>query len=376
MFVKFFMNLSVLPLCGLLAACGGSSTNSSPSEMIEEVDIDRPDLIELANFAQTSTVRDPSTIPITGSTTYRGALGFALANGEAYDGVLDLTAVFSNDSLTGRVTDLRNLEGGAVGGTLTLSNGGIFRTVDVSEFYVFTSELNGVLSDDDDHILIDGVLGGDFLQSSNQLIAGTIAGNVYFNGEQILFVDSVFIANCAGPEDSCDESFYLSPQIIDTEARGVLNVRYSDLVLLTSAVEPATTGMISTNGSASYNGIMNISTRDEPEFIGRFKMDMDLTNSRLTGEVFEVFNEDAHTLDGSLTISGGSIDRSFEIGLFSAEVDGVLTDANRNYTIDGSVSGEFLDDGLTIIGGRSAGQLTIDDDVYEIAGGRWIGERN
>jgi len=182
----------------ILLACGGSSTESSNFTAIEEIDVIDEMGAELANSAATLSVRDPSTLPRLGTAGFSGVLGFSLANGEAYDGLLELTADFSTDRLSGSVTDIVNLDNETVGGTLTISNGRINRTVDVSEFYVFAAPLRGLLTDKESRIGVDGFIVGQFLGNTQQFVTGEVRGDVFFDGATVSIIDSGFVADCDG----------------------------------------------------------------------------------------------------------------------------------------------------------------------------------
>ena len=140
-----------------------------------------------------------------------------------------------------------------------------------------------------------------------------------------------------------------------------------------------------TSGSATYNGyaygdLANTSDAITDSLIGDIEMTVTFTASSATvaGQIGGFEDEDGDDVAGSLTLSGGSLDRSgnpSSDSTFGVSISGTLTDdAARNLVIGGRLEGDFLGSGHAAVGGELLGTVTVDSTSQNIDGG-FIAER-
>lgn len=130
---------------------------------------------------------DPSTLPMTGSSTYNGVLQIALdpgatssGNALTLNGDMIVTANFDGDSVDGSVSSFSDSAGDTYSGQLDITNGDIRRDVDPTDEVTFIADIDGDLTNDfaGDDYSVDAFFVGDFYGTNEEFIGGVLRGEI------------------------------------------------------------------------------------------------------------------------------------------------------------------------------------------------------
>jgi hypothetical protein len=145
---------------------------------------------------------------------------------------------------------------------------------------------------------------------------------------------------------------------------GELADAYTDPVVYT------TLSAVPTTGSATYRGYLrgdlsNTTDAVTDSLIGRMTMQVGFTASSVSvsGSVTDFADAENRDVDGSLTLSNGSLDRGgnpANDATLNVTFAGTLTDAgSRTLNVGGQLEGDFLAGSHRAVGGDALGRVTV-----------------
>jgi hypothetical protein len=137
-----------------------------------------------------------SNLPEMGGAKYNGVIGIFSSSEEfALLGDLDMTASFSDDTISGGADSFSDSEGDTYSGRIPIRNGMIFRD-DLAEFATFEADFNGDLVFDPtgDIIAVNTFMEGDFFGDQYEFVGGILTGTLSDGG----------LVVTVGPEDDSD----------------------------------------------------------------------------------------------------------------------------------------------------------------------------
>ncbi|WP_342071672.1 hypothetical protein [Yoonia algicola] len=140
------------------------------------------------------------------------------------------------------------------------------------------------------------------------------------------------------------------------------------------------------SGTSTYRGYLSTqygptSGANAPRLVGAMEIQVsfDSPPEMVTGSAYDFIDEESARLDGTLTLSGGTltaVDQSLD-ATFRFEGEGNLTDASGN-TLDVQLafSGDFLGEEAAAIGGDVDGSVVLNGAAPEDLAGFFISEQD
>jgi hypothetical protein len=139
-------------------------------------------------------------------------------------------------------------------------------------------------------------------------------------------------------------------------------------------------------GNSTYRGYLSTqygstSGDNTSRLVGAMEIHVSFDNSpeMVTGSAFDFMDEESARLDGTLTLSGGTltgVDQNLD-ATFRFDGEGSLTDANENtLDIQLTFSGDFLGVGAAAIGGDVNGSVVVNGSASENLAGIFISEKD
>lgn len=178
--------LTISALMGL-TACGGSNAPLTFDQIAEQGSTIALEIIDLP-------FTDPSTLPTSGSATYDGFVGVEIENAFGVAGELEITANFAGGgNLSGRVFNVVGENGFAYGGELDLDNSTLDRGADTDFEYTFQMDMTGTLDGEDEAVVVDAMLLGDFTGPGHEFIEGAAVGAITTGGIRQDITDGGFV---------------------------------------------------------------------------------------------------------------------------------------------------------------------------------------
>lgn len=177
--------LAALAAAGAVAGC---SDSDSSDRSFDDLDAAGAALSEEAFDAG---LTDPSTLPTSGSATYDGYMGMTLeddaTNPTVLVGDLTMSVEFEGTpTFEGTADDFVDDQNDEYDGSLQITEGVVFRDVDVEEFYSAEFEVDGTLTDPDgDDLEFSGDGVGDFFGDDQEYMLGEHGGIVTVDGDII-----------------------------------------------------------------------------------------------------------------------------------------------------------------------------------------------
>ncbi|MCB5198130.1 hypothetical protein LGQ03_02650 [Loktanella sp. TSTF-M6] len=171
--------ISLIPFF-IFAACGGGGGGDDDAG---------PDRFAVADRLESrlaeQDVSDPGTLPVTGRANYTGFMRAGLPTGAGgarveYLGDLRMDVNFgaARDEVAGSATGFQTGAGDRLSGTLTISDGDLFRDTDPDENYTFTGDVDGTLKRGADSYRIDAEIEGEFKGRDREGVSGLLFGDV------------------------------------------------------------------------------------------------------------------------------------------------------------------------------------------------------
>ena len=150
-------------------------------------------------------------------------------------------------------------------------------------------------------------------------------------------------------------------------------------------IEYTALGSVPTTGEAVYNGyfyggLANDTDDITDSVIGTMAMTVtfNATSVGVTGSVDDFADADDNAMSGSVTLSGGSLNRDgnpSNDATLLVQANGTLTDsADRALVLGAQLEGDFLGGAYTGVGGAALGSVTVDGVDQDFDGG-FIGEK-
>jgi len=195
------------------------------------------------------------------------------------------------------------------------------------------------------------------------------------------------LAACGGGggSDGAVTTEVVVPSAGDTTTSGntVSGPRASAEVLLATWAPPTYTNLsaVPTSGSASYDGYLfgdlsNTSDDVTDTIVGSLSLRANFNSSSasFTGTASDFVDSDDAAMMGSLTISGGTLDRNgdpaSDATVRGVNVAGTLTDsADQDLVFAVQLEGDFLGDTYDAIGGNALGGVSVDGVDQDFDGG-------
>lgn len=157
---------------------------------------------------------------------------------------------------------------------------------------------------------------------------------------------------------------------------------------LLSAYSPITytnLGAIQTSGAATYDGyiwgdLLNTTDAVTDAVLGEMTLAVAFNNDRVvvSGDAFNFRDAQDAAMDGTLTFSGGTLDRNGDPTVdatFTLTANGTLVDAqNRSLVFGAELEGDFLGSTYQAIGGDALGRVTY-NGITQNFNGDFIAER-
>jgi hypothetical protein len=174
-----------LAAAGVMAGCSDSDSSDRSFDDLDSAGD------ALFNEALDAGLTDPSTLPTSGSATYDGYMGMTLAdeatNPTVLVGDLTMSVEFEGTpTFEGTVDDFVDNRNEEYDGSLQITDGVVFRDVDVEEFYSAEFEVNGTLTNPDGEDMdFDGDGVGDFYGDDQEYMLGDHGGIVTVDGDVI-----------------------------------------------------------------------------------------------------------------------------------------------------------------------------------------------
>lgn len=145
-------------------------------------------------------------------------------------------------------------------------------------------------------------------------------------------------------------------------------------------------GEVPTDGASTYRGYLSTqfgptSGANTSKLVGAMEIHVSFGNSpeMVTGSANDFIDEESTRLDGTLTLSGGTlidVDQNLD-ATFRFEGEGSLTDTSDNtLDIQLAFTGDFLGDGAAALGGDVNGSVAVDGTAPEDLAGFFISERD
>lgn len=132
-------------------------------------------------------------------------------------------------------------------------------------------------------------------------------------------------------------------------------------------MEDTSAADLPTSGTASYDGVMMVSTSDGNALIGDLDLSVDFgaSNDPISGSVTGLVDRDEGRWGGSLDVDDGTLNR--DTGGFptwAANLEGtVVSPTETDYEVDGQVEGGFGRSDASFIGGELTGEACAGDCV-------------
>ncbi|MEE9427334.1 MAG: hypothetical protein V3V25_04215 [Paracoccaceae bacterium] len=126
-----------------------------------------------------TTDTDPTSLPISGSSTFAGVIDLMVETGSGelgMAGALALTANFSANSISGTATGFMDENANGLAGVLAISSGAINRGANTAIQYTYSALLGGTLTGGGETYGISADFDGDFLGIDNLATTGAITG--------------------------------------------------------------------------------------------------------------------------------------------------------------------------------------------------------
>lgn len=150
-------------------------------------------------------------------------------------------------------------------------------------------------------------------------------------------------------------------------------------------IEYTALASVPTTGEAVYNGyfyggLANDTDDITDSVIGTMAMTVtfNATSVGVTGSVDDFADADDNAMSGSVTLSGGSLNRDgnpSNDATLLVQANGTLTDsADRALVLGAQLEGDFLGGAYTGVGGAALGSVTVDGVDQDFDGG-FIGEK-
>ena len=152
-----------------------------------------------------------------------------------------------------------------------------------------------------------------------------------------------------------------------------------DPIEYTALTSVPTTGEAVYNGYF-YGGLANDTDGITDSVIGTMAMTVtfNATSVGVTGSVDDFADADDNAMSGSVTLSGGSLNRDgnpSNDATLLVQANGTLTDsADRALVLGAQLEGDFLGGAYTGVGGAALGSVTVDGVDQDFDGG-FIGEK-
>ncbi|WP_342071369.1 hypothetical protein [Yoonia algicola] len=167
----------------LVAGCGGGGAGGPTYEDLTD---------EFLGLAERAPVIDSerflaSDLPETGGANYNGVIGiFSSSEDFALLGDLQMTASFSDDTISGGADSFSNSDGETYSGRIPIRNGIIFRD-DLPDLPTFEADFDGELVFDPtgDVIVVNTDMIGDFYGDQYEFVSGIVLGTLSSEGEVV-----------------------------------------------------------------------------------------------------------------------------------------------------------------------------------------------
>lgn len=202
---------------------------------------------------------------------------------------------------------------------------------------------------------------------------------------------------CGGGGGAGSETPATTDPTIPAPEAGPSTLDPADVPRTTTALDEAANGMIDTwagttpiaytslaviptSGSARYDGYLYGALSDArgsqtESVIGRLNLDVAFSNSSagFTGNASDFVTGDNDALTGTLSISGGGLNRNgnpaSDATVQGVAVNGTLTGAGATRVFGIALEGDFLGTTAEAIGGDALGRVTVDGTDQDFDGG-------
>lgn len=132
-------------------------------------------------------------------------------------------------------------------------------------------------------------------------------------------------------------------------------------------MEDTSAADLPTSGTASYDGVMMVSTSDGNALIGDLDLSVDFgaSNDPISGSVTGLVERDEGRWGGSLNVDNSVLDRETSGSpTWTANLEGTVTNpTDTAYEVDGQVEGGFGRSDASFIGGELTGEACAGDCV-------------
>ena len=137
------------------------------------------DMTVLLNEIDSVSDTDSTTLPTSGSATYRGFTEIVTdSTATGLSGVTVVSTNFSSDTVTGNITDIVDHNEIRYDGEVAITNGTFDRLVDPTVFWSMQADLDGVISDDTTNYTVTGQMNAGFFGGSHEYIRGEVDGTI------------------------------------------------------------------------------------------------------------------------------------------------------------------------------------------------------
>jgi len=150
------------------------------------------------------------------------------------------------------------------------------------------------------------------------------------------------------------------------------------LAITLASIEYTDPTTLPVSGSATYSGYLGVDAGELGQAIGQMSLTASFASDSISGNVRNVVAEDEEQLSGSLSISGGTIDRTADTDIeftFAADVDGTLTGEDGDFVVDAELLGDFTGENHQYVEGPVGGTVTFDGQDFNINDGGFVAER-